>query len=96
MRFGFTTYQWGKPWDIPTLIRNCVRAEAFGVELRTSQNYAHGVELDLMAKQRREVRLRFVDSPVMLVGLAWVPSWMITYADGDQTLSVTLPASPLP
>jgi hypothetical protein len=69
-RFGFTTYQWGKDWDIPTLITNCCKARAFGVELRTSLSYAHGVELELDAQQRREVRKRFEDSPVTLVGLA--------------------------
>jgi len=70
IRFGFTTYTWGKPWDIPTIIANCTKAGAFGVELRTSQNYAHGVELTLTARQRREVKKRFEDSPVTLVGLA--------------------------
>lgn len=69
-RFGFTTYQWGKDWDIPTLIANCTKAGVFGVELRTSQSYAHGVELELNALQRREVRKRFEDSPVKLVGIA--------------------------
>lgn len=69
-RFGFTTYQWGKDWDIPTLIANCCKAEVFGVELRTSQSYAHGVELDLTAQQRSEVKKRFEDSPITLVGLA--------------------------
>ncbi|MHC4532610.1 MAG: sugar phosphate isomerase/epimerase family protein [Planctomycetota bacterium] len=69
-RFGFTTYQWGKDWDIPTLIANCSKARAFGVELRTSQSYAHGVELELDAQQRREVRKKFEDSPVTLVGIA--------------------------
>jgi len=69
-RFGFTTYQWGKDWDIPTLIDNCCKAEAFGVELRTSQSYAHGVELELSAQQRRDVKKRFEDSPLTLVGLA--------------------------
>ena len=69
-RFGFTTYQWGKDWDIPTLITNCRKAQVFGVELRTSQSYAHGVELELNAEQRREVKKRFLDSPVILVGLA--------------------------
>lgn len=69
-RFGFTTYQWGKDWDIPTLIANCCKARAFGVELRTSQSYAHGVELELDAQQRREVRKQFEDSPVTLVGIA--------------------------
>jgi hypothetical protein len=70
MRFGFTTYQWGRDWDIPTLIANCARAKAFGVELRTSSNYAHGVELSLAEAQRREVKKRFADSPVALVGIA--------------------------
>ena len=69
-RFGFTTYQWGKDWDIPTLIDNCCKARAFGVELRTSQSYAHGVELELNADQRREVRKQFEDSPITLVGIA--------------------------
>lgn len=69
-RFGFTTYQWGKDWDIPTLIANCRKAEVFGVELRTSQSYAHKVELELNAQQRREVKKQFADSPVVLVGIA--------------------------
>jgi hypothetical protein len=69
-RFGFTTYQWGKDWDLLTLITNCTKAGVFGVELRTSQSYAHGVELELNAEQRREVRKSFKDSPVTLVGLA--------------------------
>jgi sugar phosphate isomerase/epimerase len=70
MRFGFTTYTWGKQWDIPTLIVNCTKAKALGVELRTSQKYAHGVELAITAAQRREVKQRFADSPVTLLGLA--------------------------
>ena len=70
MRFGFTSYQWGSDWDIPTLIANCTQAKAFGVELRTSAKYAHGVELSLSGAQRREVKKRFADSPVALVGIA--------------------------
>src|SRR5437660_12808067 len=27
LRFGFTTYQWGTDWDIPTLIANCTKAK---------------------------------------------------------------------
>ena len=69
-RFGFTTYQWGQDWDVPALIANCSKAEVFGVELRTSQSYAHEVELDLDARQRSEVKKRFEDSPVCLVGIA--------------------------
>ena len=70
MRFGFTTYQWGQAWDIPTLIANCARAGALGVELRTSMKYGHGVELDIAPQTRREVKKRFEDSPVKLLGIA--------------------------
>ena len=70
VRFGFTTYQWGKDWDLPTTIANLQKARMFGVELRTSAAYAHGVELALSAEKRREVKKRFADSPITLVGIA--------------------------
>ena len=69
-RLGFTTYTWGKPWDIPTLIDNCCHVKIYGVELRTSQNYAHGLEIETSAAERREARKRFEGSPVTLVGMA--------------------------
>lgn len=67
MAFGLVTYQWGADWDLPTLIANCAKTNVLGVELRTT--HAHGVEPRLDAQQRREVKQRFVDSPVTLVGL---------------------------
>ena len=67
MRFGLVTYLWGKDWDLPTLIRNCEASGVLGVELRTT--HAHGVEPDLSAAEREEVKKRFADSPVVLVGL---------------------------
>ena len=70
LRFGLATYQWGMDWDIPTLIANCRKAKAFGVELRTSSKYAHGVELGLNAQQRGEVKKRFADTPVAVVSIA--------------------------
>ncbi len=70
MRFGLTTYQWGSEWDIPTLIANCTKAQALGLELRTSEKYAHGVEITSSAAQRREVKKRFAGSPVTLLGVA--------------------------
>ena len=42
MKFGLVTYQWGKDWDLPTLITNCERTGYHGIELRTQ--HAHGVE----------------------------------------------------
>jgi sugar phosphate isomerase/epimerase len=67
MRFGLVTYQWAQDWDLPTLIANCRKTGVLGVELRTS--HAHGVEPTLNGQQRKEVRKRFADSPVTLVGL---------------------------
>lgn len=67
MAYGLVTYQWGKDWDLPTLIQNCEKAQVVGVELRTT--HAHGVEPTLDAKQRAEVQRVFQQSPVVLVGL---------------------------
>lgn len=67
MRFGLVTYMWGADWDLPTLLANCEKAGALGVELRTT--HKHGVEPSLNARERREVKQKFADSPVTLVGL---------------------------
>lgn len=67
MRFGLVTYLWGKDWDLPTLIANCESAGVLGVELRTQ--HAHGVESSISKAERQEVRKRFEDTPVVLVGL---------------------------
>lgn len=67
MKFGLVTYLWGKDWDLPTLLKNCEAANILGVELRTQ--HAHGVEPSLTPDQRVEVKKRFADSPVKLVGL---------------------------
>ena len=67
MRLGLVTYLWAKDWDVPTLIANCEKSKVLGVELRTQ--HAHGVESSLNAQQRRDVKKRFGDSAVTLVGL---------------------------
>ncbi len=67
LRLGLVTYNLAKDWDIPTLIQNCTAAEFEGVELRTT--HRHGVEVGLTPDQRAEVRRRFADSPVELMGL---------------------------
>src|SRR5437868_12057637 len=63
MRFGLVTYNWGKDWDLPTLLKNCAAANCDGVELRTT--HKHGVEPKLNEKERLEVARRFADSPVV-------------------------------
>ncbi len=69
MKFGLTSYQWGADWDIPTMIANCTKAKALGVELRTTAKYKHGVEIDISPERRREVKKLFADSPVKLIGI---------------------------
>ena len=66
MKLGLVTYLWGQDWDLPTLLKNCEAAGVLGVELRTE--HKHGVEPALSPAERREVRQRFADSPVTLVG----------------------------
>jgi sugar phosphate isomerase/epimerase len=67
LKLGLVTYNWGAAWDVPTLIENCSAAGFTGVELRTT--HKHGVEPALDARQREEIRKRFADSPVQVVGL---------------------------
>lgn len=57
MQFGFAAYVRGKAWDIATLIANCTRPKAYGVEMRTSINSANGVELEANDARRREETL---------------------------------------
>lgn len=66
MKMGLVTYLWGQDWDVPTLIANCKTAGLGAVELRTE--HAHGVEPDISAARRNEVKKMFEDSPVTFLG----------------------------
>jgi sugar phosphate isomerase/epimerase len=66
MKMGLVTYQWGRDWDLPTLLSNCEKTGFLGVELRVQ--HAHKVETNLTPAQRTEVKKRFADSPVTCVG----------------------------
>ncbi|HKS35684.1 MAG TPA: sugar phosphate isomerase/epimerase family protein [Verrucomicrobiae bacterium] len=67
LRLGTVTYNLAKDWDIATIIKNCEEAKFEGVELRTT--HAHGVEVSLSKAQREEVKKRFAESKVELMGL---------------------------
>ena len=67
IHYGLVTYMWGADWDLPTLIKNCETAEVLGVELRIE--HAHKVEPSLSEAARAEVRKRFEDSPVEVLGM---------------------------
>lgn len=65
MKLGLVTYELAKDWDLDTIIARCAAHGFSGVELRTT--HAHGVEVELSADERRQVRRKFEDSPVELV-----------------------------
>ncbi len=67
IRYGLVTYQWGKDWDLPTLLKNCEQAKVLGVELRTT--HKHGVEPSLTEAERIAVRAKFESSSVQMVGI---------------------------
>jgi sugar phosphate isomerase/epimerase len=67
MKLGSVTYNIAKDWDVPTIIKNFEETGFEGVELRTT--HAHGVEVALNKQQRAEVRKRFADSKLELMGL---------------------------
>ena len=67
MKLGLVTYNWGKDWDVETLIRNCEASGFAGAELRST--HKHQVEITLGKAARQEVAKRFGDSKVALVGL---------------------------
>ncbi|MDP1590939.1 MAG: TIM barrel protein [Prosthecobacter sp.] len=67
IQFGLVTYMWGADWDLPTLINNCETAQVLGVELRIE--HAHKVDVSLTPEQRLDVRGRFADSRVKLLGM---------------------------
>lgn len=79
LRLGTVTYNLAKDWDIATIIRNCEEAKFEGIELRTT--HAHGVEVTLSKAQREEVKKRFQDSKVELMGLGSA----FDYHTPDQT-----------
>ena len=80
MRFGLVTYQWGRDWDLPTLIRNLEDTGVLGVELRVEN--AHRVDPSLSSRERKEVRIRFENTPVELVGFG--TNWQFHYEDQAQ------------
>ncbi len=67
LHLGLVTYNLAREWDLDTIIKNCTETNFEGVELRTT--HAHGVESTLTKAERAEVRKKFEDSPVTLVGL---------------------------
>ena len=66
-KLGLVTYNVAANWDLPTILKICKEAGIAAVECRTT--HKHGVEPSLNADQRQEVKKRFADSGVRLLGL---------------------------
>src|SRR5436190_8132598 len=79
MHLGLVTYNLAQDWDIATIIKNCEATKFEGVELRTT--HAHKVEVNLSRDERKEVKKRFTDSKVQLMGLGSI----FDYHTPDQT-----------
>ncbi len=67
MKLGLVTYNLAKDWDLDRIIEMCSAHRFEGVELRTT--HAHAVEVELSSAERKKVRVKFEDSPVVLAGL---------------------------
>ena len=67
MKLGLVTYLWAKEWTNSEIISNCEKAGIQGVELRST--HAHGVEITLNKKERKEIKKMYKNSAVELVGL---------------------------
>ena len=78
MQLGIVTYNIAAKWDLDTILAVCGELAYAGVELRTT--HGHGVEVSLSSAERAEVRAKFADSPVRLVGLGSA----FEYHGGDQ------------
>jgi len=68
LKLGIMTYNLAKDWDIDTIIKNCTETGYQSVELRTTHD--HGVEVELSAAERQEVKKRFKDSALETISLA--------------------------
>ena len=67
MKLGLVTYNLAKDWDLDKIIDMCEKTGFKGVELRTT--HAHGVSADLNKKERKEIKEKFNNSSVELVGM---------------------------
>ena len=67
MKLGLVTYLWAKEWTNSQIIANCEAAGIQGVELRST--HAHGVEISLNKRERKEIKKLYKNSGVELVGL---------------------------
>ena len=69
MRLGLLSYDIARDWDLATTLTKCAELGYEGIELRTDEGHAHGVEVALGKDERREVRNRIDATHIVLCGL---------------------------
>ncbi|MFW5868160.1 MAG: sugar phosphate isomerase/epimerase family protein [Armatimonadota bacterium] len=70
MKLGLLTFNMAAEWDLDEIIEKCLALGFEGVEFRTQREHAHGVEIDLSAPQREEVRKKFEDARLAICGIS--------------------------
>lgn len=66
IKIGLCTYTWGAKVPLPELLDACAEAGVPGIELRCE--HAHGVGPETSSAGRSEVKKRFADAGITLVG----------------------------
>jgi sugar phosphate isomerase/epimerase len=80
IRLGLVTYLWGKDWNNDMLIKNLSQSGIYGVELRVE--HAHGVSPSLSKAERKEVRKKYKDGGIEIVGMG--TNQQYDYPDGNK------------
>ncbi len=70
MKLGLLTFNMATEWDLDEIIEKCLDLGFKGVEFRNQREHAHGVEVDLSAAERQQVRKRFEDAGLAICGLS--------------------------
>jgi len=70
MKLGLLTFNMAAEWDLDEIITNCLDLGFEGVEFRTQREHAHGVEIDLSAAQREDIRAKFEDAGLAICGIS--------------------------
>ncbi len=70
MKLGLLTFNMAKEWDLDTIIEKCQTLGIGGVEFRTDQNHAHGVEITTTKEERATIRGKFDEVGLEVIGLS--------------------------
>ena len=70
MKLGLLTFNMAAEWDLDEIITNCLELGFEGVEFRTQREHAHGVEVDLSAPRREDVRSKFEEAGLAICGIS--------------------------